>query len=75
MRQIETTHSIHNPFFTAVQHKVLKTLLESYTEPFLDIQSPNSVEFCGFSDGRFAFWGAVDVFCACGAEELVGLVC
>jgi hypothetical protein len=74
MCQIESTHRIHNPRLTPRQHKLLKAVLERNAEPFLGVQDPHSIFSCGFLDRGFSFGGARDVFCACGAEELVGPV-
>jgi hypothetical protein len=74
MCQIESTHRIHNPRLTPRQHKLLEVLLERNAEPSLGVQDPHSVFPCGFLDRGFSFGGAGDVFCACGAEELVGPV-
>jgi hypothetical protein len=53
---------------------LLKALLERDTEPFLQVQDPDCVGLGGFRYSGFALWNAVYVFCACGAEELVGPV-
>ena len=74
MCQIESTHRIHNPRLTPRQHKLLEAVLERNAEPFLGVQDPHSIFPCGFLDCGFSLGGAGDVFCAGGAEELVGPV-
>jgi hypothetical protein len=74
MCQIESTHRIHNPRLTPRFHKLLEAVLERNTEPFLGVQDPHSIFPCGFLDRGFSFGGTGGVFCACGAEELVGPV-
>jgi len=53
---------------------MLKALLKCNTEPLLGVQDPLSIFLCNLSDHRFSFWSTGDVFCACGAEQLVGPV-